>query len=149
MGLQKIGRRETAALVSIALLTITLVMVGTSTTRSDAQTSQTQIANTSVEIKFSVKGRKSCVPTFCKKAGSFNDMNVHFVSISSDDEMRLFLFHSFDPSIRIRIGENRSPQQTISFPIAVPLSDWEVGCENEVQKCDGTISIVGTIPDAG
>jgi hypothetical protein len=149
MGLQGVGRRESAALVSIVLLVIALVTLNGSTRQSAAQTSQTEIANTSVEIKFSVKGRKSCPESFCKKGGAFNSMNVRFISISSDDEMRVFFFHSFDPSIRIRVGENRAPQQTISFPIAVPLEGWEVGCENEVQKCDGTLSIVGTIPDAG
>jgi hypothetical protein len=149
MGMQRVGRRETTALFLIIALAVALVALNAPPRQSIAQSSQMQVANNSVEIKFSVKGRKSCPGSFCTKGGTFNLFNVSFISISSDDEMRAFFFSPIDNDVRFRIGENREPQQAISFPIAMPLFGWEVGCENEVQSCNGTISIVGTVPSAG
>jgi hypothetical protein len=141
-----IGRRAGAvALLTGIIIGVTgVALVGNPLNFLDSAAAQTaETANYAVTVPFSAKGKRSCSGKPCKTGGTVSLIKARLITISSDDEITA---RFRGQSVMFFIGENRAPQQAIPLPIGMELNEWQVTCENEVEKCNGTISIVGNFP---
>ena len=142
MGARAFGRQVGAAAL------VAIVIFGLTGVESGAQTPSDRV-NASTKISFSVKGIAKCA-TPCKGQGSYNPIDATLITVATDDEVTIELQGISGTTVhRIIWGDNRVPGDVISLTVPVMLNAWVVTCQNEAQKCNGSISILGMTPSAG
>jgi hypothetical protein len=134
------GGRRIGSTVPLAMA----VVLGASVLAAGWVSSQAQAGSTTTQAE--VASDKRIAP-FSAKAGKtayepFPVIYAQFIAIDTDDNIAVE-FHGPTLGTWFHIGEKRSPQQAISLPLAIPIDNWRVSCQNRVQKCTGIISIVG------